>query len=1069
MEDWRSPGQATGKAADFPLPNLEVHNGASGLKLDLPPELLLLFDAGADKKTQAPSEKTKAPEFAAKPEAPQRAQLSFADTQLQAGAVGRDASGWSVAINYPDGKSRLVERDSQTHEAKSITTRSQEGVSKLVADNGRWFMEVQGMRLPFPGEVKVTKDGDVEMQTGQDGRWRIEKPDGSIKEEKENADGARISYDAQQKLNKITRKDGVVYEQVNDATIVESRPGAKPVTWTKQGDIWSADNGDKARKNLRLEESGALAFEDERGIKHSINARGLETLEGAGLGKIIPDSSNRVSEVETADGKKVRKYEYFDEKSTEIKSVTIVDKEKGTSTVYTRSGPDSKDWRSDRGSWRGEIKISADGVHSIKAAGGRRDDDDSDAGKWTSYHPDGRETTDVINADNSRASYDKQNNLVSWRSADGARIDRISINGQDIIQHYDPKIGTTINWTKGADGNWRSDSARFKDPRKDLSFNTNGELSYLNERGGRVQEHRDGSKQVLEKDGTKLDFDASGQITKATKGNLERTFIRDAGGIALVRDRNLQTKEERTIFERRPEGEENRKNIHISPQGDLSYQNPDGTAVIERASMLRLELDKDGDITRVVGPKGSREFRYAGEGDSKAVLSVTDRRITDKGEKVENWNRVANPDGTLSTEFRSVDEKGKDRKPRYNINVCADGEYEFRLATDKPGDKVHVEKLTKEAGIDGMPEGIEDARDALISSLESVMDKSRLEKNIQFMKKYEKRMMDQVELQLAAGLNQDEVLKETERSIVDTYYHCARLTAAQGQKELYGQKDRTRLIENILYLAQDPQDIKQGSQGTCWWESSWNVGLFQRNVGHAARMLADVALTGQYTSTAGPLRGGPPKTIKIPAQHVRLDRRDSGAGWTPENAKKSSQRSMVGMLIDQIGPPLGGQRGWGQSDGGWHSESRNILQMITGRDLIKHGSSSLGRHEKLQLLKTGGWTASGGGHMWGYSMKKESDGSWTVLRDDQYNNADRVIARVRNLKEWISGDVAADVRKQWRPSPRRKGDSNEPVDRSSFSSMTNYNYNPNRPANDRIAVVQAPRPVWQAEAYKRRA
>lgn len=853
----------------------------------------------------------------------------------------------------------------------------------------------------------------------------------------------------------------------NQRLDVESHPGGKPITWTNQAGIWTADNGEKPRKNFTLKDDASVNFEDSAGIKHSISGRGAETREGAEMGKITPDASNRLREVETADGKRVRKYDYFDENSRDIKSVSIVDKSNNTTTTYSRDSKDSKQWRNEQGQvWTGEIRVSPDGVHSIRASNQYRnyDDDESpkDNTRWSSYYPDGRQTSDLLGNDNSRASYDKDNKLVSFRGADGLRIDRLSINGQDTIAHYDPKIGQTVNWTKNGDGKWVSDSPRFKDARKDLAFNTNGELNYTNDSGAKVQEHRDGSKQIVEKDGSRLDFDRDGQIIKASRGNLERTFVRDGSGIALVRDKNLSSKEERTVFERRPAAEENRKNIFVNSNGDLSYQNTDGTAVIERANMLHLDLDKDGDITRVVGPKGTRSFQYIGQGDHKALANVVDTRKTEKGEKTETWTRVANPDGTLSSEFRSKDDAGKDRKSRYKITPCADGEYEFRLATDKPGEKPHLEKLTRE-GMDGMPEGIDDARQELVSHLEGVLDKSRLETNMGFMKKFEKRMMDQAELQIAAGIDPERVMKETEKCIVDTYYNCARLTAPQGAQQLYSQKDRLKLAENLLYLAQDPSDIKQGGQGTCWWESSWNVGLFQRNVGDAARFCADIALTGQYTSTAGPLRGGPPKTIRVPAEYVRLDRYDSGAGWTPQNSKNSSQRSMVGMLIDQVGPPLGGQRGWGQSNAGWHSEARNILYMMTGRDNIRHGSSSLGRHEKLELLKTGGWTSSGGGHMWAYTMHKEKDGSWAVIRDDQYVNADRVIQRISNLKQWISQSDQSEVRKSWRPHPGKRSDSspgdNKPAPRPAPRP---------RPSDDeydsaRVNVVQMPRPTWRAQ------
>jgi hypothetical protein len=1077
-DSWRKP-QSFQQEPGFPtLPSLEIHNKAEDLRSRLPVELQLLY--GDPSLLQKPAAK---PDV--KPEIPGFQPPS--ERTPAASPVKTDAAGYAVDINYPDGKVRHIERDPQTHEAKAIITRNSEGTTRLVNQSGRWFLEVQGMQLPFAGKVEAARNGEISMQTSADGVWRVEKPDGSVSEEKENADGARVSFDAAHHLSKITRADGTTYQQVDAATIVETHPGGKPITWTNLQGLWSADNGDKPRKNLALNDNATVTFDDANGIKHTINGRGLETLEGAGLGKIIPDAKNRPAEVETADGKRVRKYEYFDENGNDLKTVTVVDKVNNTTTVYTRQSKDSTSWRSDKGGvWNGEVRVSPDGVHSIRSRGYN----DSDS-KWTSYYADGRETTDTINADGSRASYDKQNNLVSFLGADGVKIDRFTAGGQETIRYYDPKAGETINWTKGSDGNWTADSARFKDARKDLSFNTSGELSYANDRGGRVQEHRDGTKQITEKDGTRLDFDRDGQIIKAVKGNLERTFIRDAGGIAVVKDRNLTSKQEKTIFERRPAGEENRSNIFVSANGDLSYQNPDGTAVIERSNMLRLELDRDGDISRVVGPKSTRTFQYIGDADHKAVVNIVDTRYGEKGQaRVETWTRVANPDGTLSSEFRSVDDKGKERKSRYNLTPCADGEYEYRLATDKPNDKPHVEKLNGSS--DGeMPADIEEARESLTSILEGVMDKSRLEANIGYMKKFEQRMMDQSELQIAAGLDPDKVMRETQRSIVDTYIHCARLAGtAKAPNEMYGLNDRVRLAENLLYLANDPTDIKQGGQGTCWWESSWNVGLFQRNAGDAARFCADIALTRQYTSTAGPLRGGPPKTLKVPAQYVGLGGHDSGRGWTPGNSRSSSQRSIVGMLIDQCGPPLGGQRGWGQSNAGWHTEARNILYMMTGRDNIRHGGFSLGQHEKIELLKTGGWTASGSNHMWAYSMHKDKNGEWVVIKDDQYQGGDHVIQRIPNLKAWISANAKSEVIKGWRAHPRRANDDSNytpmpaPVPRPTPSpnphynprpqddDSDNYDNNDNNDNNDydddddddgcgRLNLLQMARPIWR--------
>ena len=1038
--DWSKELQSQKPLSEFQLPSLEVAIGGKSAKA-VPKE------AKDGKAQDAPVSRAAANDASENKEA--------AAPEKVVPGVKTNSAGFVTDIVYDENKSRQIVRDAATNAPTSMTTRTADGTNTLVKRDGMWYMQVQELELPFPGKVEVGEDGTVAMQTSFNGIWRIEKPDGTVSEEKENADGARISFSPDHQLQKITRKDGTTFQQADSNTIVETMPGRTSTTWTKQGDLWTSAS-DQPRKNFQLNTDGTISFEDKDGIKHSVNGRGIETLEGAGLGRITPDEAGRPHIVESSDGTKKRSYEYFDSKSADVRSFTVTDAEKGTTTTWTREAANKDIWRNEKNQiWQGDLQCSNDGVHSIRQRRWQSQD-----AKWTSHHPDGKTTSDEIKEDGSRFSYNDKNELVSYRGSDGTRMDRVGTDGSQ-VKYYSPKLGETVTWMKGSDGSYISDSPKFTDVRRDLSFTNTGEIAYTNLQGGKVTEHRDGTKQVLERDGTKLDFDTNEQIIRATKGSLERSFVREGGEIKIVRDKNLTNKEERTIFERRPGGEENRLQIAVNRQGDLSYVNPDGTAVIERSNMLRLELDRDGDITRVVGPKNVRQFQYIGEGDQKAVIAVTDTRQTDRGTKTESWSRVANPDGTLSGEFRSRDENGKERKPRYNMTVCADGEYEYRSATDKPGEKAHIAKLNRE-GMDGMPESVDDARDELRAVLEGCMDKARLDKNMGFMKVFEKRMMDQTELLIAAGVDQEAAIRETEKAIVETYFHVGRLAGeAQSNRNLYDHRTRVRLAENMLYLAADPTDIKQGGQGTCWWESSWNVGLFQRNANEAARFISDVALTGQYTSTAGPLRGGANKTIRIRPEYVRINGgRDSGA-WTPENARSGSHRSMVGMLIDQIGPPLGGQRGWGQSNAGWHSEARNILYMMTGKDQIRHGAFGIGRHEKIQLLKTGGWTASGSGHMWGYSMKKDPrDGSWLVLKDDQYQGNDHVIERIRDLRSWISRDVKDQVRKEWRPSKQ---------------SDRQYAYNPStyqRPAPvqvrrstyDDVAprIVPMNKPTWQS-------
>lgn len=452
------------------------------------------------------------------------------------------------------------------------------------------------------------------------------------------------------------------------------------------------------------------------------------------------------------------------------------------------------------------------------------------------------------------------------------------------------------------------------------------------------------------------------------------------------------------------------------PDGSVSQERRGGQA-IDRPIDRPIGLPDSGEsVTKINGPSGTREFKYIGEGDRKSLVSVTDTRQTSNGEQKETWTRVVNIDGSLSNEFRAQGSDGRALKSRYNIKPHTDGEYEYSLATDNPGDKPHLERMSRRDSTN-VAASVEEAREQLVSVLEGQMDRARLDRNTRFMKDFEQRLMDHVELKVAAGGDEQKATRDAEKCLIDTYKQCCRLAGtAESPKELYDQKTRVNLTENLLYLAAHPEDINQGkTTGTCWFEASWNVGMFQRNVDQAARFVADVALTGQYTTTAGSLNGGGPRTIKVRPEYVKIDPnvRDTGGDWTPETAKVD-HRNMVGMLIDQIGPVVAGQRSWGQSRGGFHQQARDIVYMMTGKDEVRSLTDSMGRAEKLRLLQSGGYTVSGTvdprtlqptpggvGHMWAYTMHKDRNG-WYVLRDDQHND-DRVVQRIPDLKKWLNG------------------------------------------------------------------
>lgn len=85
--------------------------------------------------------------------------------------------------------------------------------------------------------------------------------------------------------------------------------------------------------------------------------------------------------------------------------------------------------------------------------------------------------------------------------------------------------------------------------------------------------------------------------------------------------------------------------------------------------------------------------------------------------------------------------------------------------------------------------------------------------------------------------------------IAKTYKEIDRLLEAKGDKPLKPEQ-RKDLAEQIIRQAADPTTIDQGGHNTCNM-ATVETRMYTRNPSDAARLVTDVALTGQYVATDG--------------------------------------------------------------------------------------------------------------------------------------------------------------------------------------------------------------------------
>jgi YD repeat-containing protein len=693
---------------------------------------------------------------------------------------------------------------------------------------------------------------------------------------------------------------------------------------------------------------------EQTGQSDAVSVRPSEKPQAA----IQRDTLGRISTIQWTDGA-VRSFEYFGDSKDVRKLTRTVD---GVSMVSERTSPNSLQWNVTdfngrrHQSWAGRVSVHQDtGYYSSQITDSRGNSKD---GMWTSILASGEKVSEKM--DN-----------------DGSRI-REEANG---VRAFHPDGTETFKDAKGVDHH----------------YNKQHQLDRI--RSG----------------------DNERTFTYDAQGNVEKVVDKDGTSFGVVFDKSYSHRDV--------------TNAKVLEDGSLSYVKPDGTRIVESKNS-RMEYDQNGLAKRLISGNSIRDFSYDTTTGVPTLTTITDRRFTNEGEvRTNTWRRSAyDPEGS----FTFTDAQGKQHK-RDQVSLAENGELKYKRT--ESGDKW----LT--SALNGGDTDIDAARETLLAAITPQIGDQRGRRLNQMMKDFEQRMTDQVELAVAGGADKAQEEKNREQCIMDTYKHMTRLVNnSEGGKPIYDAQTRAKLAENFLYHAADPTTIEQGSTGTCWWESSYAVA-FERRAQHMARFVTDIALTGAYVPTAGDAprqqnrRGyysgdegmygnrrnnyynqnqygdrerdrddGPQRAYRVrDLRNIQIlggGRGSRGGDWSIESAHQDSRRSPICMIIDQIAPAVGGRRGEGRPNAGAHGEARNILHKLTGEAFINHARNDrhIDSREAREFATAGGFTESGGGHMWSYCMRKK-DGVWLVVRNDQYQGRDSVVGVVKpeNLANFLKG------------------------------------------------------------------
>ncbi len=950
------------------------------------------------------------------------------DKIIDSGNVRKEGN--KVHVDYPGGQKTREITFAADGRAEQIITKDGSGSMHLVRKGEQWFARVQGMELQMPGKIEANDRGEVTFEMGQ-GIYRREKPDGSSVQEKTSEDGSRMSFYNNNQIEKLTRKDGSAVEISADGKkIIETLPGAaRSIGWTKgENGVWTSDqNPAQQRKNYKVESNGNTSWDGPDGLKFVISGDGALMIQGEGQAKIQLDELNRIKSIDY--GNKSREFEYF-ENSSEIKKTVISDKDKNTTSSFTREAAGSDRWKTDNGrTWTGDIKVGSGGVYSYKPSGSSIGQQDKD-GRWYTMWPDGKVTRDQISEDGSRLSYDGDK-LSKALAKDGTSADitdnKISINN--------PRTGESVSWTRDGDG-WTADSARFPGVKKDLQINEKCEVSFLSDDGSRHSIRPDGKEVITRNDGVKLELNEKQQIDRITKGDSQRSIERAPdGSISRVTDKYKDS--ERLLVNRRKG--DGVSSVEINKDGEITVKHQDQTSTLERANFTSVTRDRDGLPLLQTNQKGdSRSFKYEGSGPNKSLVEIQDTKKSSKGDRIETWTRKPG-----SNDFVSVNDKGKERT-RENVKLCPDGSGDYTYK-NKDGGNDRTSRLGADSGDSALSESVEEAREGLLDELREKLPEVNYKRFEEMMKGFEKRMGDRAYLRKLAGVKNPEAIDdEVTKDVQSTYDNLRQMVTKGDEGTFFDQKTRVKLAENFMFHAMEPTTVDQGpasrsdwnGHGTCWIETGQIWGLTQ-HPGAMADYLRQVSLDGQVVTRNSGEKDSTPKTYTFSSKLLSFTGNKQESKWTIETASTEwrdegnmktqiwGDRSPVSKIFDYTLPILSGSRKEFDVDGGTYGTHnfvgqghtrgvKEIMLMVTGdypvdRSFQDHSEGHLlDNNYAKSMLEKGTVLSYTPGHLRSQTIR-QVDGKWYLYQDDQHSEkSDSVMAEITDIERWAKGDKSVE-------------------------------------------------------------
>lgn len=899
-------------------------------------------------------------------------------------------------IKYPDGKVRqLTHKDGELSRIETTEKNAEGQPSKTVfsrdPETKKWYAEIGGLRAELPGDIQFSKDGTLSFQLDNQGKWRAERPDGSVVIERTISSGARVAFNEDNTVQLLTRPDKSQVQCVREkgelTTINEIAPDGKTTSWKKSGDKWvSNTNPPQERTGFEVSDNGNVTYVTPDNVKHTTTGGGIELNQNPNGSEFKFDKEGRFTELKDANGLKVKGIVYHPETGQVLRSqigaeggqtCTYEREGTGNSWIYTVNDASGNPIKQDR--WYGDITIGKDGTYAYNEdpRHGRNKE-----GLWAVYKLDGTQFLLKDDGQGYRAIFDMNKQLLMMGRQNGTQLEVLRTNGFATTIIDTQRDGQKVTYTfDPASNSYKSDNPNFRDIKK-IEAGADG-ATQITDIGGSVRNISvDGSSFVKNADGSASEINNLGQVTRTISkdGTVSRTFNWDESGKLTSVNETRKGAETRIIAG---------KDMTAGADGIIRYTDVDGTKLSTTAdgSWQQWQTVNGRDLlSKTVSPKGY--MRTIVRDANGEAISMIDSKPTKEGQvQTEEYRRVMEH-GRYTDSWGKV---GKDGKvtARHNVNILDNGTYSY---IDSNG-KDKIAKVGDRGLESGFSDSVDEARERLMELMESHLDEAQRKRFQTILEKFERRSKERVEAQVAGGLDPEKSAEDWDGKVSRTYDHLAKMLDPNTQGGTYDLKTRAKLVENAAFAMAEPIKANdQGNWGCCWMISGVYCGVIQYP-DKMASMLSQLSTTGNYTDNNGKTWNPPKHLLSLTSQ---------GSSWTIDNCG-NGRRSPVSEIWTSVAAYMSedGRRMDRGASGGHGSAMNHAMKAITGDTWKVTGERNMmGQSLKQELLTKGGFVCLMPGHMYLGALEKHGS-EWKLVASLQHGDGGRrVNGTVTDLKSW---------------------------------------------------------------------